>query len=259
MIPYSRIPITAVTSLLRPILRTDISQTDSQSSISTGISTSYQSISEDSEYDVKQLLKVENFSVNTFKNATEVVEESQFEREVRQASQLLIMAIRSRYSAKPDNDEKLQKAIIIHSLARIICASLPENLTDAEVCEIRASLPDEVLDLSHSFIEEPYAPQSKLEELIVTVVRAFFIGLKTAAPYTKEILIALAREERKYRISENLIAAGLGTAQSLCGNVFVQKVFGKTRWIANSVLRGICHGMSVMVEEHPQQTQQNRY
>lgn len=98
-------------------------------------------------------------------------------------------------------------------------------------------------------MEEPYAPQNKLEELVVTIVRAFFIGLKTTAPYTKEIYPQCWPARAQCRISENLFAAGLSTAQSLCGNVIMQKLLGKTRWVASSVLRGVSHGMSVMVEE----------
>lgn len=256
MIPYHRIPFPAVSSLLSPILWTDSIQNDAQKS--TTVKTDYQSISkEDLNNQITELNKLEAFSLSTFQNATEIVEESEFEREVRQASKLLIMALQSRYSENPSNDEKLQKAITVHSLARILCAALPEDLTDAEICEIRASLPDEILKHPHTAMEEPYAPQNKLEELVVTIVRAFFIGLKTAAPYTKEILLVLAREERKYRISENLFAAGLSTAQTLCGNVIMQKLLGKTRWVASSVLRGVSHGMSVMVEEPP--IQKRRY
>jgi hypothetical protein len=256
MIPYNRIPFPAVSSLLSPILWTNAIQSDSQTN--TAVKTDYQSISkEDVDDQITQLNKLETFSINTFQNATEVVEESEFEREVNQASKLLVMALRSRYSENPGNDEKLQKAITVHSLARILCAALPENLTDAEVCEIRASLPDEVLKYPQATMEEPYAPQNKLEELVVTIVRAFFIGLKTAAPYTKEILLVLAREERKYHISEYLFAAGLSTAQTLCGNVIMQKVLGKTKWVASSVLRGVSHGMSVMIEEP--RTQKQRY
>lgn len=260
MIPYNRIPFPIVSSLLSPILWADTVQSDPQTNTSNPMKADYQALSkEDLNNQITELNKLETFSMSTFQNATEVVEESEFEREVRQASKLLIMALRSRYSENPSNDEKLQKAITVHSLARILFAALPENLTDAEICEIRASLPDEILKHPHAAIEEPYTPQNKLEELVVTLVRAFFIGLKTAAPYTKEILLVLAREERKYRISESLFAAGLSTAQSLCGNVIMQKVLGKTRWVASSVLRGVSHGMAVMIEEPPQPAQKQRY
>lgn len=176
--------------------------------------------------------------------------QSEIEQEVRQASQLLIMALRSQDSDSSGTDIKLQRAIIIHSLSRLISAAKPEGMSPAEICEMRAALPEEVLQFSKDLSnQEPYQPQNKLEELVVTVVRAFFVGMKTAAPYTKEILLALAKEERKYKLTENLVSVGYCTVDILSRNYLFKTAMNNSKWVFGSVLRGISQGMMVMVED----------
>lgn len=175
-------------------------------------------------------------------------EGSDQEQEIRQASQLLLMAVRGSQDSEYGGDEKLRRALTVHSLARIICAAMPVDLTEAEACEILSVLPPEVFDSYPSNMSpEPYIPRNKLEEIVVALVRAFFIGLKTAAPYTKQIILALMREERKYKISEKVVAAGLGTIETLCGSTVGRALVSSSQGVAGSVLRGVSQGMAVIM------------
>lgn len=182
-----------------------------------------------------------------FRPQVEQIIDHELEQEIQQASQLLLMSLRGAHDDEFGGDEKLQRVLTVHSLARIINSALPSNLTEAEVCEIRSSLPPEVLNCHPTKPSEPYIPQNKLEEVVVTVVRAFFIGLKTAAPFVKQILLALAREERKYKISERFVATGISALETVCRSRVGRTLVSKSQGIAGSVLRGVSQGMSVIM------------
>ena len=256
MIPYSKLPLFSVTSsIFNPILRNNIVEEDKAGLDCKDDSTEVtQEIQDIQGYDPVNLRQLQELP--------EISEGSDLEQEIRQASQLLLMAMRNQQDKEYGGDEKLRRVLIVHSLSRVLLAAMPQHLTEAEICELRASLPPEVLDLPHLMDEKPYIPQNKLEQIVVTVVRAFFIGLKTAAPYTKQILLALAREERKYKVSEKLIATGLATVEVLCGSTLGRAVISRSQGVAGAVFRGVSHGMAVMMidmREQPNKTTYTRH
>lgn len=231
MISYSKLPLFSVTSsIFNPILKSSLlAETNSSQYPSTTV------IEPSNEISLRQL-----------QQPTEILNDSDLEQEIRQASHLLLVALRQQ-DKEYGGDEKLRRVLIVHSIARILQAATPENLTDAEVCELRASLPPEILDFNEVKVEEPYVPQNKLEALVVTLVRAFFLGLKTAAPFTKEILFALAREERKYKISEKVVGVSLSTAETVCNSTIGKALIARSQGVVGSVFRGVTQGMAVMM------------
>lgn len=232
MIFYSKLPLLAV-SILTPILRNNIVEESIDEDFSSNAMIATDEVEDCNPPHLQQLQLL-----------PKVPGDSELEQEIRQASQLLLMAMRGHQDKEQSGDEKLRRALLVHALSRVICAAMPDDLTEAEVCELRSSLPSKVLETYISKAQEPYVPQNRLESIVVTVVRAFFIGLQTAAPYTKQLILTLAREERKYKIMDKAVATGLSTLEVMCGSTIGRAVISGSQTVVGSVLRGVSQGMS---------------
>ncbi|ROT40705.1 hypothetical protein SODALDRAFT_376471 [Sodiomyces alkalinus F11] len=107
-----------------------------------------------------------------------------------------------------------------------IMKALPEDLTEQELGRLRRSTPfrlftdaDESLGSPHGYPrpspDQGRQPKSLLHRLVQTLVIHMFILAHLALPYIVLLLRLVARTEREYKISANVVSAGVGFANAL--------------------------------------------
>lgn len=176
---------------------------------------------------------------------------------------------------QPNSDTRLVRSLFIDGVGYLLEA-LPSDLTDDEARLIHDRLPDAIKEntnklpgsSSHNNSVNPNTP-SYLHRLIATLIVYGFIFAQLILPYAKVLLNSIYTYERKYRVTERVLAAALETADGVgkgAGNIGSTlttlsegRVFTGlctlTTWtiesVAGGVYEGINEGLVVLGGTHP--------
>lgn len=163
---------------------------------------------------------------------------------------------------QPNSDTRLVRSLFIDGIGYLLEA-LPSDLTDDEARLIHDRLPDAIKtspDHGSSSQNNPVNPNapSYLHRLIATLIMYSFIFAQLILPYVKVLLNSIYTYERKYRVTERVLAAALETADGVgkgAGSIgptlttlsevrVVSGLCTLTNWMIESVAGGVYDGVS---------------
>ncbi|EED22262.1 hypothetical protein TSTA_095080 [Talaromyces stipitatus ATCC 10500] len=162
---------------------------------------------------------------------------------------------------QPNSDARLVRSLFIDGVGYLLEA-LPSDLTDDEARSIRDRLPDplraQVEKIPASPSQNNPVPPSYLHRVIATLIVYGFIFAQLILPYVKVLLNSIYTYERKYRVTERILAAALESADGVgkgagnIGSMLMTLSEGRlftglctlTAWTIESVAGGVYDGVN---------------
>lgn len=115
-------------------------------------------------------------------------------------------------------DSTFQRQVYVDSLGYLL-RGLPADLSRAELATIRNALPVDATTKGVIDTPQEHPPRkpdpSLLHRGLASMVVFVCIAIRLLAPYIKYFLNTVWRYERSHRVSEQLLAAGISTADTL--------------------------------------------
>lgn len=176
---------------------------------------------------------------------------------------------------QPNSDARLVRSLFIDGVGYLLEA-LPSDLTNGEARLIHDRLPDAIKANPNEFPgsssqNNPVNPNtpSYLHRLIATLIVYGFIFAQLILPYAKVLLNSIYTYERRYRVTERVLAVALETADGVgkgAGNIgstlttlsegrIFTGISSLTAWtiesVAGGVYDGVNEGLVVLSATHP--------
>ncbi len=90
---------------------------------------------------------------------------------------------------------------------------------------------------------------TRFEELIVTIIRYFFLSIRMAAPFIRKFLNFVIAQERKHQISSRLVKTAVRLIQTATKSEVGKLAVTQSHAIVMAILKGLLEVMSAMNDE----------